>query len=189
MSKAPKITKNNIVFDDNPALRQKSVDVTFPLSKEDEETLESMIEYLEYSQDPELAKEFDLQPGVGLAAPQIGVYKNMFAVLTEDEKGKLHKYALVNPKLVSNSVAKCFLTGGEGCLSVKEAHAGYVKRYYKIKMKAYDYVSKSDVVLSLKGYVAIVLQHEYDHLFGVLFYDRINKQNPMDNSDNDIPIE
>ena len=182
------ILKKNIITEDNTLLRKNSEDVKLPLSKEDEKTLNDMMEYLENSQDEEMAKKYDLQPGVGLAAPQIGILKKMFVVLTYDDKGNLHKYALVNPKLISNSVAKCFLATGEGCLSVPKVHVGYVKRYMKIKMQAYDYISKQDVTLSLKGYVAIVLQHEYDHLFGILYYDRINKKDPMDNSDNATQI-
>ena len=81
----------------------------------------------------EKAKELDIQPGVGLAAPQIGVLKKMFVVLTYDDNGKLHKYALVNPKLISNSVAQCYLATGEGCLSVPEAHQGLVKRAHRLK--------------------------------------------------------
>ena len=182
------ITRKDIILDSNPLLRQKSVDVQLPLSKEDEALLDEMMEYLENSQDEEKAKELDIQPGVGLAAPQICVLKKMFTVLTYDEKGVLHKYALVNPKIISTSVAKCYLSGGEGCLSVKEAHPGYVKRYLKVKMKAYDHISKQNVLLSLKGYVAIVLQHEYDHLFGVVYYDHINKNNPTDTSDGAVEI-
>ena len=182
------ITRKDIILDSNPLLRQKSVDVELPLSKEDEALLDEMMEYLENSQDDEKAKDLDIQPGVGLAAPQIGVLKKMFTVLTYDEKGVLHKYALVNPKIISTSVAKCYLSGGEGCLSVKESHPGYVKRYLKIKMKAYDHISKQDVLLSLRGYVAIVLQHEYDHLYGTLYYDHINKNNPTDTSDGAVEI-
>ena len=88
------ILKKDIITDDNPLLRQKSVDVALPLSKEDEALLDEMMEYLENSQDDEKAKELDIQPGVGLAAPQIGVLKKMFVVLTYDDNGKLHKYAL-----------------------------------------------------------------------------------------------
>lgn len=183
------ILKKDILLDNNPLLRKKSVDVALPLSKEDEKLLDDMLEYLENSQDEEKSAKYDILPGVGLAAPQLGILKKMFAIYTIDEKGKEHKYALVNPQLVSNSVAKCYLAGGEGCLSVKKEHKGYVKRYYKVKMKAYDYVSKQDVLLNLKGYVAIVLQHEYDHLFGVLFYDHINKNNPFEISENDIEIK
>lgn len=182
------ILKKDIIKDDNPLLRQKSVDVALPLSKEDEKLLDDMMEYLENSQDEEKAKELDIQPGVGLAAPQLGILKKMFVVLTYDDEGNLHKYALVNPKLISNSVAKCHLAMGEGCLSVKEEHKGLVKRAYKIKMQAYDHISKKDVVLKLKGYVSIVVQHEYDHLFGTVFYDRIDKNNPFDVSDESIEI-
>jgi len=182
------ILKKDIILDTNPLLRKKSEDVILPLSKEDEKLLDDMMEYLENSQDEELSAKYDLQPGVGLAAPQLGILKKMFVVLTYDEKGNLHKYALVNPKIISTSVAKCYLSGGEGCLSVKESHPGYVKRYLKVKMKAYDHISKQNVTLSLKGYVAIVLQHEYDHLFGVVYYDHINKKNPTDTSDGAVEI-
>lgn len=182
------ILKKDIILDTNPLLRKKSEDVVLPLSKEDEKLLDDMMEYLENSQDEELSAKYDLQPGVGLAAPQLGILKKMFVVLTYDEKGNLHKYALVNPKIISTSVAKCYLSGGEGCLSVKESHPGYVKRYLKVKMKAYDHISKQNVTLSLKGYVAIVLQHEYDHLFGVVYYDHINKKNPTDTSDGAVEI-
>ena len=183
------ILKKDIVLDSNPLLREKSVNVTLPLSDEDKKILDSMIEYLENSQDEEKAIEYDLQPGVGIAAPQIGILKRMFAVLTYDEKGKLHKYALVNPTIISTSAAKAYLAGGEGCLSVANTHKGFVKRYNKLKIKAYDYVSDSEVTLSLKGYLAIVVQHEYDHLDGILYYDRINKQAPFKKDEEDIEIQ
>ena len=182
------ILKKDIILDSNPLLRQKSVDVALPLSQEDEKLLDEMMEYLENSQDEELSVKYDIQPGVGLAAPQLGILKKMFVVLTTDEKGNLHKYALVNPKIISTSVAKSYLSGGEGCLSVKDHHPGLVKRYLKVKMQAYDHISKQNVNLSVKGYVAIVLQHEYDHLFGVVYYDHINKANPMDTSDGAVEI-
>lgn len=183
------ILKKDIVLDSNPLLRKKSEEVSLPLSDEDKKTLDEMIEYLENSQDEEKALKYDLQPGVGIAAPQIGILKKMFAVLTQDEKGVLHKYALVNPKIISTSAAKAYLTSGEGCLSVQTGHQGYVKRYNKIKIKAYDYVSGKDVTLSLKGYIAIVVQHEYDHLDGILYYDRINKLYPFKKEENEIEIE
>ena len=126
------ILRKDIISDTNPLLRQKSKDVTLPLSKEDEKLLDDMMEYLENSQDDEKALELDIQPGVGLAAPQLGILKKMFVVLTGDEKGNLHKYALVNPKIISTSVQKSYLAGGEGCLSVPESHPGFVKRYLKI---------------------------------------------------------
>lgn len=183
------ITKKDIIVDTNKLLREKSKEVTLPLSDEDKKTLDDMLEYLKLSQDEEKSKELDIQPGVGIAAPQIGILKKMFAVYTTDEKGNLHEYALVNPQIISHSVVNSYLASGEGCLSVPDAHPGFVKRHYKIKIKAYDYVSKKDVVLSLKGYLAIVLQHEYDHLFGILYYDHIDKKNPFKEIENSYEIK
>ena len=57
-------------------------------------------------------------------------------------------------------------------------HPGYSHRYYKIKMQAYDALTKKDIVIIARGFDAIVLQHEYDHLDGLFFYDRIDKNNP-----------
>ncbi len=173
------ILKKDIVTDDNPLLRQKSIDVSFPLTKEDEKIIHDLIEYIDLSQDEQKAKQYDLQPGVGIAAPQIGILKKIFVVKAEDEKGVLHHYVLINPKMISHSVINSYLQYGEGCLSVKGEHHGYVKRHYKIKMKAYDYLQKKEITITAKGYVAIILQHEYDHLFGILFYDRIDKKNPL----------
>ena len=181
-------TYNNIVKDGNEVLRTKCEDVTVPLSYEDFDVLSKMNDYLADSYDDELCKKYGLRPGVGLAAPQVGVAKKMLVIMAYDEKGDFHHYVLVNPKIISTSVAKCYLAGGEGCLSVEDMHPGYVKRYLRIKMKAYDHISKQDVLLSLRGYVAIVLQHEYDHLFGTLYYDHINKNNPTDTSDGAVEI-
>lgn len=182
------ITKKDILDDSHKLLREKSEDVKLPLSEKDAKLLDDMMEYLIMSQDAEKAKEYDLNPGVGMAAPQVGVLKKMFVVYTTDENGNLHQYALVNPKIISTSVTKAYLEGGEGCLSVPVSHEGYVKRYNKVKIKAFDHISNKDVLLSLKGYVAIVVQHEYDHLFGILYYDRINKNDPFGIKDGEIAI-
>ena len=52
-------------------------------------------------------------------------------------------------------------------------------RYNKVVMEAYDVVTDSTITLQAYGYLAIALQHEYDHLEGILFYDRINKKDPF----------
>ena len=84
------ILKKDIVLDSNPLLREKSVNVTLPLSDEDKKTLDSMIEYLENSQDEEKAIEYDLQPGVGIAAPQIGILKKYKEI--EEKSFKMYSY-------------------------------------------------------------------------------------------------
>ena len=166
-----------IVKDSIKSLREKCKPVEMPLSKEDKDLALEMVDYLIKSQDDEYAEKHKIRSGVGLAAPQIGVNKRMFAVYyTVDDK--VVKYALINPKIVQNSVKKVALASGEGCLSVDNDHPGYVYRSDKIVIKGYDAIQEKDVTITAYGYDAIVLQHEYDHLDGILYYDRINKQNP-----------
>ena len=136
-----------------------------------------MVSYLKKSQDKKYCQKHHIRAGVGLAAPQIGVNKRMFAIYYTKED-EVVEYGLVNPKIIQNSMKKVALKGGEGCLSVDEDHSGFVYRYDKIVMKAYDVVSQKEVLIKAKGYDAIVLQHEYDHLDGILYYDRINKKEP-----------
>lgn len=169
--------KLKIVKDSNPIMRQKSKPVPLPLSKEDKETLDEMLNYLKLSQDEEYAAEHNIRPGVGIAAIQIGLLKRMFCVYYELENGVV-QYQLVNPKIIEYSVRKCALKEGEGCLSVDNEYQGYSHRYYKIKMAAFDALTNKDIIITARGFDAIVLQHEYDHLDGLFFYDRIDKNNP-----------
>ena len=128
-----------------------------------------------------------MRPGIGLAAPQINVSKRMIAVHLTDEKGKLYSYALINPKIVSHSVEKTYLVSGEGCLSVDDPHPGYVPRYARITVKGVRFRWQRSKI-RLKGLPAIVFQHEIDHLNGIIFYDHINKENPMQEPENAIAI-
>ena len=171
-----------IVKDNKPSLREKCLPVEMPLSEEDKETLREMLAYLKLSQNEEYRKKHkECREGVGLAAPQIGINKRMLVIYYEtgDEKDPLVEYALVNPKIVRNSVKKAYLVAGEGCLSVDAEHAGYVYRDFKIVVQAYDALVESDVEIIARGYDAIVLQHEIDHLNGILFYDRIDPKDPF----------
>lgn len=182
----------DIIREGNPLLREKSVDVNLPLSKEDEDILISMIEYIDNSIDEEIAEKYDLRAAVGIAAPQIGILKKMFVIFLTDEQGREHFYPLVNPKIVSYSDEQIYLPGGEGCLSVDREVTGLIHRSRRITANAhlYDPETKSlkPVVLRLKNYPALVFQHEYDHLFGVLFPDRVNKANPLFVPENSNPV-
>ena len=169
--------KLKIVKDSNPIMRKKSLPVDMPLSSKDRELLNDMLDYLKLSQDEEYAKKHNIQSGVGMAAIQVGVLKRMFVIYYEKED-EVVQYQLVNPKIIETSVKKCALENGEGCLSVPEQHAGLVHRYYKIKMIAYDALTDENIMITAMGYDAIVLQHEYDHLEGKFYYDRINPMNP-----------
>lgn len=169
--------KLKIVKDNNPIMRKKSLPVDLPLSNKDKELLDSMLEYLKLSQDDEYAEKHHITPGVGMAAIQTGVLKRMFVIYYERDN-QVIQYQLVNPKILETSVKKCALSNGEGCLSVPNPHEGLVHRYYKIKLSAYDALTNEDIIISAMGYDAIVLQHEYDHLEGLFYYDRINPNRP-----------
>ena len=95
-------TYNSIVKDGNEVLRTKCVDVEVPLTYEDFEVLSKMNDYLADSYDDELCKKYGLRPGVGIAAPQVGVAKKMLVIMAYDEKGDFHHYVLVNPKIRRN---------------------------------------------------------------------------------------
>lgn len=170
------------VFDivtDKKFLHEKCDEVTFPVSKEDKELLFDMVEYLKVSQNDELAEKYNIRPGVGLAANQIGLKKRMIAIYFVDEKETVYQYGLVNPKIISYSVKQCCLDSGEGCLSVPKDVEGYVYRYYKITVKGYDVLTDKEVTIKARGYLAIILQHELDHLDGMLYTDRIDKKDPF----------
>jgi peptide deformylase len=182
------ITMNDIIRDGHPTLRSVAKEVTLPPTEEDKQILLSLLDYVKNSQNPEFSLEYGLRPGIGLAAPQINVLKRMIAVHVKDEKDQLYSYALINPKIISHSVEKSYLTSGEGCLSVDEPFPGYVPRYARISVKGYD-VDGNEIKLRLKGLPAIVFQHEIDHLNGVMFYDHIDKADNFKIIENAIPIE
>ena len=168
-----------IVKDTNKSLREKSVNVDLPLSTEIEELGLEMLQYLKNSQDDEfLQKHPEVRSGVGLAAPQIGRNIKLIAVYFNDGKKDI-EYVLVNPKIIAESAQKCYLSSGEGCLSVPKNHDGYVYRNFRIKVKAYNLLTKKDETIEARGYLSVVLQHEIDHLSGILYYDRINPFEPF----------
>lgn len=178
------IQLRKIIKENDPILRKKSVDVSFPLSEEDISTIEYLSEYLEFASVEENCEKYGLRAGVGLAAPQIGVNKKMVAIRIDmfDKNDKLitKRYAFINPKIVSHSTSKTALRSGEGCLSVDNDREGYVYRHSFVTVQAYNYLTKENVRIKFRGYEAIVVQHELDHLEGILYFDHINKTKPFD---------
>jgi peptide deformylase len=178
---------------DNEILRLKAKAVELPLKEEDLNTLSLIKEYLDNSYDEEAIKKYELRPGVGLAAPQIGVSKKIFGIKVYDENKVLHEYYVINPKIISESVETTYLPTGEGCLSVARDVQGLIFRPKKITVRThlYNFETKetSKVVLKLKDYLAVVFQHEYDHLQGILFIDRINNEDPFGIPENSSPIK
>ena len=169
--------KIKLVKDSNPIMRKRSLPVELPLSKEDKKHLNDMLLYLKKSQDPEYAQKHNIREGVSLAAIQTGQLKRMFVVYF-NQGDELVEHQLVNPRIIESSIRKCALENGEGCLSVDEEHPGLVHRSYRIKMEAYDALQDKNILIDARGFKAIVLQHEFDHLNGVFFYDHIDPKNP-----------
>ena len=106
----------DIIKDNNPDLRVKCEKVDLPLSDEDLSHLLQMNEYLEKGYEENAEKKYDIRPGVGIAAPQIDVLKNMFVILAYDEKGVEYHFGVINPKILSYSEELTYLKTGEGCL-------------------------------------------------------------------------
>ncbi|KAA8997143.1 peptide deformylase [Paenibacillus spiritus] len=173
------LTMDDIVREGHPVLREKARPVPLPLGEEERGELLCMLQFLKNSQDEEMAAAYKLRSGVGLSANQIGLAKRMFAMYTTNERGEQIELALANPKIISHSVAMVYLPEGEGCLSVDRPVDGFVPRYESVKLKGFDAVSNREVQLRFKGYTAIVVQHEMDHLDGIMFYDRIPAGNPF----------
>lgn len=110
-------------------------------------------------------------PGVGLAAPQIGIGKSIIVYdPTADAAARQFK-ALLNPEIVH--MEGNTLSENEGCLSVPDFTAN-VRRAETIRVTAVD-ISGNPLEFQATGYEAIILQHEIDHLNGILFIDRISK--------------
>ena len=173
----------DILDEKDKRLRQVSKEVVFPLTKEDKETIDTMIKYLHDSQIDELAEKYDLRPGMGMSAVQLGVLKRYFVVVNEisdpdDEKKEFETYVLINPKIISNSMEQIYVEEGEGCLSVNRPVEGIVPRYARVTMEAYDMDGRKIHVRGREE-LAICFQHELDHLNGILFTDHIDPKNPF----------
>lgn len=176
------LTMNDVIREGHPTLRKVADEMTFPLTDDEKELAAKMLEFLKNSQDPELAEKYELRPGVGIAAPQVDVSKRMIAVHvpSEDPEESDPEFSevLINPKLVSHSVQQTCLSEGEGCLSVDREVPGYVPRHKRIRVEYFD-TDGNKQKKRLKNFPAIVVQHEIDHLNGVMFYDRIDPDNPL----------
>lgn len=108
--------------------------------------------------------------GIGLAAPQIG--KSLRLCIINLEHLGLPPFALINPKIVKTSWKKVSME--EGCLSIPGLY-GMVKRPAKVTVKATN-IEGRETKFEADGILARVLQHEIDHLDGVLFTSKMTKQ-------------
>jgi peptide deformylase len=108
------------------------------------------------------------QNGVGLAAPQIGENVRVFVIDVSTGNEPLNPIVFINPKIIKKSGA---IVSHEGCLSFPEAYTD-VRRYANVMVKALD-INGRPFVMEAKGgtLMARAIQHEFDHLDGVLFVD------------------
>jgi len=158
------MTLLNIETLTNPILRKKARPVK-TIDAELQELIDNMIETMREAN------------GVGLAGPQVNQQLRLTVVETlpkEDDDGNLVEgsrelFVLINPKIVSKS--RKMVDGFEGCLSIP-GWIGEASRHERIRVRALDRHGKK-IRLRLNGWSARIVQHEIDHLDGVLFIDRL----------------
>ena len=110
------------------------------------------------------------QNGVGLAAPQIGENYRVFVIDVSTGNEPLNPMVFINPKIIKKSGA---VISHEGCLSFPEAFTD-VKRYANVMIKAQDSNGRAFVLEAKDGsLLARAIQHEFDHLDGILFIDHV----------------
>ena len=177
------ILTKNILDEKDKRIRKISTDVTFPLEDKYKKFINDSIQMLTLSQIEEEAEKYNLRPGMGLSAVQVGILKRIFVIVYEYEEGKFENYIFINPKITSNSEELVYVDGGEGCLSVNREIEGIVPRYARINVEYYD-IDGNKQKMRLRDELSIVFQHELDHLNGILFFDHIDTKNPYKNQNN-----
>jgi len=150
----------NIIINPNPILRKKSLNIS-----QKEINIKEMQELY-----ADMAKTMREKDGVGLAAPQIGKNIKLSVINTKD--GPL---VMLNPKLIKKSWAKEW--DEEGCLSVPYT-SGKVKRHKKVCCRYLDKKGQEKKI-DAEGLLARVIQHELDHLDGILFIDKAKEIKKM----------
>ena len=152
------MTIRKILTEPDPFLRQQSLDVE-AVSDEIRSLMDDMLETMYNA------------PGIGLAAIQVGVPKNVIVMDLSRSDEKKNPLYFVNPKIIQNSDNNA--TYEEGCLSVPGQFAE-INRPDKCKVKYLDYNGK-EKILEAEGLLATCIQHEIDHLKGILFIDYLSK--------------
>ena len=152
------MSQRNIVIEPDPILRKKS-DVLEKVDDELRILLDDMLETM-YS-----------APGIGLAAVQIGVLKRLIVIDISKDKEKKNPIFLINPEIISKSKNTSIYE--EGCLSLP-GHFAEIERPEECQIKYIDYNGKKKE-MKANGLLATCIQHEIDHLNGILFIDYLSK--------------
>ncbi|SJM48980.1 peptide deformylase [Gulosibacter sp. 10] len=124
----------------------------------------------------DMYETMDLAPGVGLAGPQVGVNKRLFVYSYEEEDGTAHRGVAIDPELwlapaVPESLDALEEDEEEGCLSVPGERFA-LRRSERALLRARD-IEGEPFEIAAEGWFARILQHEYDHLDGVIYVDRL----------------
>ena len=143
-----------VLKEPNPILRQKTVKIKDPLDKKIQDLILNMLETM-YAEN-----------GVGLAAPQVGISLRLCVIETDS-----NQHVLINPQITAKSTSK--IISEEGCLSVPNKWFP-ISRYSEVQVRYTDEFGKPRKIKG-QGLLARALQHELDHLDGLLILDRIKK--------------
>ena len=152
------MSQRKIVIEPDPILREKSAS----LEKVDDEIralLDDMLETMYAA------------PGIGLAAVQVGILKRLIVIDISKDEEKKNPLILINPEIISRSQKKSIYE--EGCLSLP-GYFAEIERPAECEIKFVDYNGK-EKKLHAKGLLATCIQHEVDHLNGILFIDYLSK--------------
>ena len=152
------MTLRQILIEPNKVLREKSL----PVERVDEDLKKLMDDMLE---------TMYAAPGIGLAAIQVGIPKRVIVLDIERKEGKKNPIFLVNPEIVEKSENNSIYE--EGCLSVPGQFAE-ITRPDKCYLKYLDYYGEKKEIKA-EGMLATCIQHEMDHLEGILFIDYLSK--------------
>jgi len=152
------MSKRKIVIEPDPILRKKS------------ETLEKVDDELRGLLDDMLETMYSA-PGIGLAAVQVGILKRLIVIDISKDKDKKNPLFLINPEIISKSKTSSIYE--EGCLSLP-GHYAEIERPAECHIKYIDYIGNKKEIKA-KGLLSTCIQHEVDHLNGVLFIDYLSK--------------
>ena len=152
------MSQKKIVLEPDPILRKESK----PVEKVDDELRRLLDDMLE---------TMYAAPGIGLAAVQVGILKRLIVIDISKDKDKKEPLFLINPKITSKS--KQTSTYEEGCLSLP-GHFAEIERPAKCEINFIDYNGKKKEIKA-DGLLSTCIQHEVDHLDGVLFIDYLSK--------------
>ena len=150
--------QRKIVIEPDPILRKESA----PIEKVDNDLRKLLDDMLE---------TMYAAPGIGLAAVQIGILKRLIVIDISKDKEKKNPLFLINPEIVSKSKNTSIYE--EGCLSLP-GHFAEIERPAECQINFLDYNGKKKEI-SAKGLLSTCIQHEVDHLNGVLFIDYLSK--------------